>query len=376
MERNTIFWKEQGVTAKIAEYAGNEAKEMHVIFSIEPCFELFEGQLQRFQAAYSLFQAQFPTLKCVLKRYFLSDSTNQSMYIPKETRCAVSFIQQPPLNGSKLAVWCYLVGDVKPVAEQGELSFEHNGYSHYFHTNLFCPTGDSFHQTREILNHYEQKLTEKEIDLYHNCIRTWFYIRDVDTQYAGMVKARRENFTEQGLTEHTHYIASTGIGGNPAHPSALVQMDAYAIKGLDYKQIRFINAPTHLNPTYEYGVTFERGTLVEYGDRSHIFISGTASIDNKGDVLHIGNIEKQCLRMWENVEMLLKEGGATYDDVVHIIVYLRDSGDYEIIRRMYEERFPQHPVIITWAPVCRPTWLIEMECIAITPKGNRNYRNF
>ena len=34
-----------------------------------------------------------------------------------------------------------------------------------------------------------------------------------------------------------------------------------------------------VNRTYEYGVTFERGTAVTYGDRRHVFIAGTASID-------------------------------------------------------------------------------------------------
>ena len=61
-------------------------------------------------------------------------------------------------------------------------------------------------------------------------------------------------------------------------------MDTYAVKGLQPGQIQFLYAPTHLNPTYEYGVTFERGTAVTYGDRKQIFISGTASIDNKGEI--------------------------------------------------------------------------------------------
>lgn len=85
--------------------------------------------------------------------------------------------------------------------------------------------------------------------------------------YAGVVKARKEVFITQNLTEKTHYIASTGIEGRHADPSVLVQMDSYAVDGLEPGQIQFLYAPTHLNPTYEYGVTFERGTAVTYGDR-------------------------------------------------------------------------------------------------------------
>ena len=73
----------------------------------------------------------------------------------------------------------------------------------------------------------------------------------------------------------------------------------------------------------------------------------------------------QCYRMWENVEALLKEAGCSYDDAAQMIVYLRDPADYEVVRRLYEERFPDKPWVIVNAKVCRPGWLIEMETMAI-----------
>ena len=97
-----------------------------------------------------------------------------------------------------------------------------------------------------------------------------------------MVKARNEVFVTQGLTPQTHYIASTGIGGRHADKQVLVQMDTYAVLGIRQEQIHYLYAPTHLNPTYEYGVSFERGTYVDYGDRRQVFISGTASINHRG----------------------------------------------------------------------------------------------
>ena len=77
------------------------------------------------------------------------------------------------------------------------------------------------------------------------------------------------------------------------------------------------------------------------------------------------DIESQTRRMWENVEALLKEADCTYDDVTHMIVYLRDIADYEKVRTLYEERFSGYPYVIVHAQVCRPGWLVEMECIAI-----------
>ena len=54
---------------------------------------------------------------------------------------------------------------------------------------------------------------EQGCKLADNCIRTWFFVQNVDVNYAGVVKARNEVFVTQNLTEKTHYIASTGIGG-------------------------------------------------------------------------------------------------------------------------------------------------------------------
>jgi enamine deaminase RidA (YjgF/YER057c/UK114 family) len=114
---------------------------------------------------------------------------------------------------------------------------------------------------------------------------------------------------------------------------------------------------------------------MQYGDRNHVYISGTASINNKGEVMHVGNVQQQTLRMWENVETLLNEGGMSYDDVMQIIVYLRDSADYEMVKRMFEQKFPDIPTVFTLAPVCRPTWLIEMECMAVK-KAKNDFRDF
>ena len=89
----------------------------------------------------------------------------------------------------------------------------------------------------------------------------------------------------------------------------------------------------------------------------------------------MGDVKKQTQRMWENVEKLLEEGGMKYDDVMQVIVYLRDCADYQIVKQMFDEKFPNMPYVITLAPVCRPTWLIEMECMAVK-KAKNEFRDF
>ena len=379
MEYNKVYWEDLGVRAEIAAFAPQgKIGEFHAILHVEPRCELFEGQLARIYEGERRL-ADLPRIAGsapILKRYFLSDSTNQQPLMRQETDCAVSVIQQPPLDGSKIAVWIYLQKGSKVANTGGMIVAEHNGYRHLWKRGMHEHKGDSAWQTESLLINYEEILENFGATLAGNCIRTWFFVRDVDTQYAGMVKARKENFREQGLTEQTHFISSTGIGGSPADTRALVQMGTYALTGFVPAQQRYLYAPTHLNPTYEYGVTFERGTVMEYGDRAHVFISGTASINNKGEVVHVGDIVKQTERMWENVSTLLEEGGAAFDDVMQIIVYLRDICDYPVVKAMFDRKFPDTPHVITLAPVCRPTWLIEMECIAVTERRNADFRDF
>ena len=153
-------------------------------------------------------------------------------------------------------------------------------------------------------------------------------------------------------------------------------MGCYALKGFKPEQQRYLYATTHLNRTSEYGVTFERGTLLQFGDRNHAIISGTASINMKGEVMYEGDIVKQTQRMWENVGKLLEEAGMTMDNAAQIIVYLRDGSDFETVRSMFQEKYPNIPTVFTLAPVCRPAWLIEMECIAIQPAKNDSFKDF
>lgn len=379
MNKDKIHWDDLGLTVEISVFTPKGGvEEYHVMLHVEPRGELFAGQIQRIYDGEDRLLAETPLRGCapVMKRYFLSDATNQQPLMRKEKDCSISIIQQPPLDGSRVAVWLYLQRGTHVANENGMVVAEHNGYRHLWKMGMHEHKGDSAWQTESLLIDYEETLQSFGATLADNCIRTWFFVRDVDTQYAGMVKARKENFAEQGLTEKTHYISSTGIGGLPADTRALVQMGTYALTGFNPAQQRYLYAPTHLNPTYEYGVTFERGTVMEYGDRKHVFISGTASINNKGEVVHVGDIVKQTERMWENVNALLEEGGATFDDIAQIVVYLRDISDYQTVREMFRRKFPHTPYVITVAPVCRPTWLIEMECIAIKANHNPDFRDF
>lgn len=382
MQFNKFRIEKLGVTIELTTFAPEgKVAEYHAILHVEPQGEPFEKQLRRIILAEKELMAldDMAGAKPVFKRYFLSDAANQRPLMPQDDTCTVSYIQQPPLDGSKLATWFYLQRGTEIIPTSDRLRstvIRHNGYEHLWTMGLTIAEGSSYSQTQNLLEDYEELLDEHQMTLEDHCIRTWFFVRDVDTQYKGLVLARWENFAQHGLVPETHYIASTGIGGNPPDPKAIIQLGSYALKGFLPEQQRYLYATSHLNRTSEYGVTFERGTLLKFGDRNHAIISGTASINNKGEVEHVGDVVMQTKRMWENVETLLAEAGMTMDDAAQLIVYLRDTADFEVVSEMFRQKYPNTPTVFTLAPVCRPTWLIEMECMAIQPAKNDEFSDF
>lgn len=347
---------------------GTEVREYHAMIHVKSPLLPFPQQLEAVMEAYKQLLETFPEARAVFKRYFLSDAANQAneVIVADVTDCAKSVIEQAPLDGTKIALWVYLQTNVHTGMTKGGLyEVNHGSYRHFWNGSVCNLAANSEYQTRLLFNEYIMQLMEEGCTLKDNAVRTWLFVNDVDLNYGGVVRARNQVFFTQGLKHDTHFIASTGIGGRQQDPNVLCQMDNYAVKGITEEQVHYLYAPTHLNRTSDYGVSFERGTYIDYGDRRHVFISGTASINNKGLVMHEKDIVKQTQRMWENVEVLLAEADCTFDDVPLLIAYLRDTADYAVVHSLFEERFPEKPYVIVHAPVCRTGWLVEMECMAV-----------
>jgi len=317
----------------------------------------------------------------VFRRIFISDAMNQAATIRDsalvrtklEDPVAVSLVQQAPLPGAKVALLAYHLADDATVSKRrlsrNDLLVEKNGRRHLWTTGLRAgETGADASpsvQTRAIFGDLVGTLAGEGGTLRENCVRTWIYLKDVDVFYQGMVASRSAIFASEGLTGDTHFIASTGIEGGCAHRYDLVAMDAYSNLDLDRRQISYLNDFARLCATKDYNVHFERGTRVAYADRANHFISGTASIDKDGKIVHPGDVLRQLDRAVDNVEALLRSGGASLADLMHLIVYLRDPSDFPRVEGRLAESFPDLPTIVVQGAVCRPQWLVEVEGIAI-----------
>ncbi|MCD8387400.1 MAG: hypothetical protein LUD17_10995 [Bacteroidales bacterium] len=353
--------------AQIALFEDNDGnpQQAHIVVKIldatlSPEQQMAEAEMCLLMARSAL----SPQIELVMKRYFLTDAAGQKLsrqLIP----CAVSKVEQAPVDGTAVAIWAHFMRQPRVERlDNGWFEVSNPEGRHLWLTGAQVSGASSEDATRRILTDLAEQLKAEGLSLADNCMRTWLFVRDIDNNYKGVVNGRNEAFAQYGLTPETHFIASTGIAGASADPRSTVMIDAYAIDGIKPEQVRYLHAPHRLNPTHEYGVAFERGTAIDFPTYRQVIISGTASINNRGEVVHVGDIEGQTRVMLDNIEALLADAGADWEDVGHAIIYLRNPEDYNRVKPILDERIGWVPHVALHAPVCRPEWLIEVECMA------------
>ena len=294
-------------------------------------------------------------------KVFLSDAQNQykdltdsTLYTEILGKAASSVIEQPPLDGSKISI-------LAKTTDEADNFILHSIRL----TEEETRGANSYIQTMLIFDKYLESIRKMGLSLRDHCMRTWIYVADIDVNYEGMVRARNDIFRNQGLTPETHFIASTGIGGFSQTRSASVAIDFLTYPKVKESDKKYLQALDNLNPTHEYGVSFERGTHMTTGNKQTFFISGTASIDKYGKAMYVGDIQLQTARLLENISALLHDGGATMNDVRYFYVYLRDASDREVVEQFLHKAYPHIPHVLLQGKVCRPEWLVEMECVAV-----------
>lgn len=320
----------------------------------------------------------------LMVRFYVSDIANQEQQLLDLLGDFPGFytvIGQTPCSGSRIALDAWHLSGVDPAAltNSGDaiaharlLELEH--YKLFFYRRKELESLGSEAQMTEEFTELAKALGPVGANIPDHVQRTWIYCRDIDNNYAGLVKGRRELFQTYHLTAATHYITSTGIEGMSNPYYRLVHMDSFALVGHAPEQIEYMHAPDYLSPTHLYNVTFERGTRIIFGNASLYLISGTASIDSLGRIVHPGNVQKQTRRMVENVQALLNNHNAELSDLRQAIVYVRDIADADIVRAELDELLPLGlPFLVLKAPVCRPGWLVEMEAIALNENGKPEF---
>jgi 2-iminobutanoate/2-iminopropanoate deaminase len=111
-------------------------------------------------------------------------------------------------------------------------------------------------------------------------------------------------------------------------------------------------------PTYPYSPCAKGG--------HYLFTAGQVGWNDKGELVGIGDVRAQTRQVLKNIESILAEGGATFDDVVKCNVYLADIRHFQVMNEEFARAFPANPPARTTvqAALAEPEMLVEIEAIA------------
>ena len=120
--------------------------------------------------------------------------------------------------------------------------------------------------------------------------------------------------------------------------------------------------------TWQEKFGFAQGWRVD-GARSIVFVAGQVSVSADGEVLAAGDIEAQTRHAFQNMGAVLREAGASFDDLVKVTFYLTDLAQIRDAARVRDEFInTSHPPASTAVGVTAlalPGLMIEVEAIAV-----------
>jgi enamine deaminase RidA (YjgF/YER057c/UK114 family) len=206
---------------------------------------------------------------------------------------------------------------------------------------------------------------------FRDVARTWFYLRDILDWYGPFNAVRNAAFQRMGLlgsNGNGKIPASTGIEGRNARGGwSTLDLLAFAPRDGHRLEIRRLHNARQ-NEATEYGSAFARATEVVVGDARYVFVSGTASIDDRGESVHQGDFETQTVYTLEAVQALLQGTGASLTDVQQATAFIKNPGDGRTFERIVARSgLSELPLVTTVADVCRDELLFEIDATAVLP---------
>ena len=310
---------------------------------------------------------------------------------------AMTYIPQTSCFGDSFAIELFAIGGDTGAFEIQRESENAVLVSTDGMTVLFC--GD-VRSTDEPMFSYDrslyalktmQHLLESNGYGFFDMYRTWFYQGHIvdaegETQrYKELNRARSDmylgqEFITQFLPQGHQGIAfpaSTGIGADDydlvascqairAERSDLIIVpleNPMQVSAFDYGQVYSPKSPK-----------FSRATAFVAERDAKVYISGTASITDSESRFD-GDPERQTHQTLDNIaalvtsENLAKHGvngfDATLEHLVVARVYIKYREHFPVIRQVCEQRILGTPIIYTFADVCRPELLVEIEGIIV-----------
>lgn len=230
-------------------------------------------------------------------------------------------------------------------------------------SNLYGRGRDRFEQALDMFRVADRLLRQCGME-FSDVDRTWIQLRHIDRDYDVLNRARRAFFAEKGVEVRP---ASTAVGGTPFSSEHDFSLSLDAVHAPGRPPFERMSAAT-LNEAWSYGADFSRGLRVATVNDVVLWVSGTASIDEVGSTVHVGDFDAQVARMLRNIEALLARQRAAFSDVQSAVTYLKHgSAARRLLASFRRDGFDGFPCAIVEAPLCRRDLLCETEVVARLP---------
>ena len=247
-------------------------------------------------------------------------------------------------------------------------SFE-DGYCQYCRLVGLLPTSTALsrpEQAETVFRQMETVLHNSGM-AFSDVVRTWFYNDDILRWYREFNVVRTKFFQEHKVFEGL-LPASTGVAGRNALGGALLS-GLIAVKS-DNEDVKAFEVPSPLQSSaVQYGSSFSRAVELELPDLRRLYVSGTASIDEQGKTVFIGDSAAQVRQTMEVVQAILHSREMDWGDVTRALVYFKRAADAPLFEKYRQENgVPSFPAIIVENDICREELLFEIEVDAVAAK--------
>jgi len=222
-----------------------------------------------------------------------------------------------------------------------------------------------------------EALLKSEGASFRDVVRTWIYAEDILDWYNEFNSARNTCYSEFGLlhngdVNHAEDIflpASTGIEGkNPEGASTIMDLLAVTKRSNTGIQIQPLYG-IHQRSPYRYGSAFSRAMKVVEPEEKWLFVSGTASLNEKGETVHTGDLRSQVKHTVEVIDSLVQPEGASFSNLCEATVFLKRKSDFSLYQETAESLgLSNIPAVYLVADVCWEELLFELDAAFVTQR--------
>ena len=308
-----------------------------------------------------------------------------------------SIVAQSPEEGSEvvLELICSRVAKEKKVSYKSVngLSYcvvDHGEFRVAHAAGLTGEPGDSLRHSAEKAFEQARSILGAEGLSFGHIVRQWNYVENItrvedpvaNIQNYQVFNDVRARFYREGNFSNG-YPAATGTGMNTGG----VVIGFIAVSGSEKVKVRPVRNPRQID-AHGYskdvlvgrstGVTaekstpkFERGKMVILEGRTHVYVSGTASIIGE-KTMFPGDVERQTITTIENIQSLFSRENQELLGVnfnfpeirfSHLRVYVKHRNDIPAVKNICESRLNCESSLYLESDICREELLVEIEGI-------------